>query len=62
MTGLGLAELTAALRDVRDRFDLEAVSAVVDVGGQRMAVTVGRGPELVITNEAGDLLVGRGAG
>jgi hypothetical protein len=62
MTALGLDELTRALRDVRDRFDLEAVSAVVDVHGERMAVTVGRGPELVVVNEAGELLVGRGAG
>ena len=62
MSAAGLAELTAALRDVRDRFDLEAVSAVVDVHGERMAVTVGRGPELVVANEAGELIVGRGAG
>jgi hypothetical protein len=58
--GVGLVELTAALREVRERFDLEAISAVVDIGEQLMTVSVGRGPELMIQTEGGEVVTSRG--
>jgi hypothetical protein len=45
----GLADLLGDLRDLRDHYALDAVSAVkVLPDGVRMAVTVGQGDEFII--------------
>lgn len=49
----GLAELIADLRDMRERYDLAAVSAVARLpDGVLMSISVGLDDDLVIEREA----------
>jgi hypothetical protein len=45
----GLADLVGDLRDLREHYDLDAVSVVKSLpDGARMVVTVGRGDDLTV--------------